>query len=107
MSKYVQEVLANLGKKYPWEKEFLQAAQEVLESLALVVERDDKYKKNRILERIVEPERVLIFRVPWLDDKGEAQVNTGFRVQYSSVLGPRCRRTGNWVSFWPIQATAQ
>ncbi|PIS29485.1 MAG: NADP-specific glutamate dehydrogenase [Candidatus Marinimicrobia bacterium CG08_land_8_20_14_0_20_45_22] len=85
---YVQTVLENLRAKYPWEKEFLQAATEVLESLEEVVEKNPKYKRAKILERIVEPERVIIFRVPWVDDRGEVQVNVGYRVQFNSAIGP-------------------
>ncbi len=88
MNKYVASVLDNLSKKYYWEKEFLQAAKEVLESLSGVIEREPKYQKHNILERIVEPERVISFRVPWLDDKGEVKVNTGYRVQFNSAIGP-------------------
>ena len=88
MNKYVADVLENLRKKYYWEKEFLQAATEVLESLELVIEREPKYAKHKILERIVEPERVIMFRVPWQDDRGEYHVNTGFRVEFNSALGP-------------------
>ena len=88
MSDYVNTVLEDLHKRYPWEKEFLQAADEVLKSLAVVVERDPKYKKAKILERIVEPERVVMFRVPWQDDNGEYHINRGYRVQFNSAIGP-------------------
>ncbi len=88
MAGYTESVQENLSSKYYWEKEFLQATHEVLESLKLVVDQIPKYKKFAILERIVEPERVLIFRVPWVDDRGEIRLNTGYRVQFSSVLGP-------------------
>lgn len=88
MNSYVSEVLNKLQQNYPWEKEFLQAAKEVLESLSLVMDKEPKYKKHRILERIVEPERVICFRVAWVDDKGEVQVNRGYRVQFNSAIGP-------------------
>lgn len=88
MNEYVAGVLENLKKKYYWEKEFLQAAEEVLESLSPVVEREPKYKAARILERIVEPERIITFRVPWLDDKGVSQVNTAYRIEFNSAIGP-------------------
>lgn len=88
MNQYVNRVLKNLEKLYAWEHEFLQAAKEVLESIAPLIERDAIYEKQKILERIVEPERVVAFRVPWLDDKGEIQVNRGFRVQFNSAIGP-------------------
>ncbi len=85
---YVHNVLGYLNEKYPEQKEFLQAATEVLESLEVVVEKEPKYKENKILERIVEPERIVKFRVPWIDDKGEYQVNVGFRVEFNSAIGP-------------------
>jgi len=85
---YVQSVIESLQARYPWEKEFLQAATEVLESLEDFVERDPRYKKAKILERITEPERSVTFRVSWLDDKGEVQVNRGYRIQFNSAIGP-------------------
>ena len=88
MNQYVQGVLEHLKKKYYWESEFIQAADEVLQSLAPVFDKEPKYKNNRILERIVEPERTLMFRVPWQDDKGEYHVNSGYRVEFNSALGP-------------------
>ena len=88
MNSYIAEVLDVVSRRNAGEPEFLQAAHEVLESLETVVERKRKYRDARILERIVEPERQIIFRVPWLDDTGRAQVNRGFRVQYNSAIGP-------------------
>ena len=88
MNNYTKKVLEDLKKRYPWEKEFLQAATEVLESLAIVIEREPKYEKANILERIVEPERTIMFRVPWQDDKGNFQVNRAYRVQFNSAIGP-------------------
>ncbi|MCG8571452.1 MAG: NADP-specific glutamate dehydrogenase [Spirochaetes bacterium] len=88
MNSYIKEVLERTHKKYSWEHEFLQAATEVLESLNLIIERVPKYKKHRILERITEPERIITFRVPWQDDRGEIRVNTGYRVEFNSTLGP-------------------
>lgn len=88
MNEYVSGVLENLKKKYYWEKEFLQATEEVLESLAPVVEREPKYRASAILERIVEPERIISFKVPWQDDKGNYRVNSGYRVEFNSALGP-------------------
>ncbi len=85
---YIKEVLAAVEKRNAGEAEFLQAVHEVLETLSPVLERNPRYQKNRILERIVEPERVIMFRVPWLDDKGEVQVNRGFRIQFNSAIGP-------------------
>jgi glutamate dehydrogenase (NADP+) len=75
-------------KRNPGEAEFHQAVKEVLESLEPVIERHPKYQKHRILERITEPERVVMFRVPWLSDKGEVQVNRGFRIEFNSAIGP-------------------
>ena len=87
-SSYVTDVLAHVRAKNPAEPEFHQAVEEVLESLDLVVKRRPELAKAKILERIVEPERVIMFRVPWQDDRGEIQVNRGFRVQMNGALGP-------------------
>jgi glutamate dehydrogenase (NADP+) len=81
---FMKQVIA----KNPGENEFHQAVQEVVESLMPVLDRHPKYREARVLERIIEPERVLIFRVPWLDDKGKIQVHRGFRVEYNSAIGP-------------------
>ena len=88
MSQYVNEVLESLKKKSPWENLFIQAATEILNSLAPVMDKEPKYKKHAILERIVEPERIIAFRVPWVDDKGIIRVNNGWRVQFNSAIGP-------------------
>jgi len=85
---YVDNVLENAIKRNPGEKEFHQAVKEVLETLAPVVEANPIYQKTGLLERIVEPERQIMFRVPWLDDNGVVQVNRGFRVQFNSAIGP-------------------
>lgn len=85
---YAQRVLDDLKAKYPWEKEFLQAATEILDSLALVVDNDPKYEQHKILERITEPERTINFRVSWTDDKGQVQVNRGWRCEFNSAIGP-------------------
>ena len=85
---YVSEVLENVTDRNPGEREFHQAVGEVLESLAPVLERHREYEENRILERLVEPERVVMFRVPWFDDGGKVQVNRGFRIEFNSALGP-------------------
>lgn len=85
---YVSQVLADVKSKNPHEPEFLQTATEVLNSLRPIVERRPEYQKAKILERMVEPERIITFRVPWIDDKGEYQVNRGFRVQFNSAIGP-------------------
>jgi len=81
-------LLQKVIDKNPGESEFHQAVQEVIENLADFVEQNPKYKQHKILERMVEPERVIIFRVPWVDDKGEIQVNRGFRIQMNSAIGP-------------------
>ncbi|TXT46179.1 MAG: glutamate dehydrogenase (NADP+) [Spirochaetes bacterium] len=88
MNSYIKQVLDDLKARYPWENEFLQAADEVLESIAPLIEVEPKYKAQKILERIIEPERTVIFRVPWIDDKGEYHVNRGYRVQFNSAIGP-------------------
>ena len=82
------ELMARVKRKNPGEVEFHQAVEEVVESLMLVLERHPEYRKARILERIVEPERVIMFRVPWMDDQGNIQVNRGFRIQMNSAIGP-------------------
>ncbi len=88
MSAYVNKVLETVKKRNANEPEFHQAVTEVLESLGPVIERHKKYEQHSILERIVEPERQIIFRVPWIDDKGNVQVNRGIRVEYNSAIGP-------------------
>jgi len=88
MSDYVNSFMARLQAKNPGETEFLQAAQEVSESLALVLDRHPEYQSAGIMERIVEPERVIMFRVPWVDDQGGIQVNRGFRIEMNSAIGP-------------------
>ena len=85
---YVSEQLELLKKKNPNEPEFIQAATEVLTSLEPVIQANPQYEENGILERITEPERQIMFRVPWVDDKGRVQVNRGFRVQFNSAIGP-------------------
>ena len=85
---YVSEQLELLKKRNPGEPEFIQAATEVLESLESVIEANPKYQKAGIIERLVEPERIIMFRVPWVDDQGKVQVNRGYRVQYNSAIGP-------------------
>ena len=86
---YVDEVIAKTIEKNPAQPEFHQAVREVLESLKPIVEaNEDLYRREALLERIVEPERQILFRVPWVDDKGQVQVNKGFRVQFNSAIGP-------------------
>ena len=88
MSKYVDSVLKNLKAKNANEPEFIQAAEEVLLTLDPVLKANPQYEKNAILERIVEPERVIMFRVPWVDDTGKIRVNRGYRIQQNSAIGP-------------------
>ena len=86
---YVDEVMNLVVEKNPQEPEFHQAVKEVLESLRVVVEaNEEKYRKDALLERLVEPERILMFRVPWVDDNGQVHVNKGYRVQFNSAIGP-------------------
>ena len=85
---YVDEVIDRVIEKNPNEPEFIQAVTEVLNSLRLVVESDERYQNAALLERIVEPERIIMFRVPWVDDAGKVQVYRGFRVQFNSAIGP-------------------
>src|SRR5499433_2159038 len=85
---YIESVMISVKAKNPAEPEFHQAVQEVLDSLKLVLERRPEYRAARLLERVVEPERVVMFRIPWMDDQGEVQVNRGFRIQMSSAIGP-------------------
>ena len=85
---YISSVMETVRKRYPGEAEFHQAVTEVLESLVPVIEKNKDLQDAGILERIVEPERQIIFRVPWVDDKGNVRVNRGMRVEYNSALGP-------------------
>ena len=87
-NEYLKGVLADLERRSGNEPEFLQAVTEVLESLEPVIESDPKYEKNGVIERIVEPERAILFRVSWVDDSGKVQVNRGYRVQFNSAIGP-------------------
>jgi len=88
MSDYVQKALAIVKAKNPHEPEFQQAVQEVFETLEPALERHPEYRTAKILERLVEPERIVIFRVPWMDDQGEIQINRGYRIQMNSAIGP-------------------
>ncbi|MBR6306527.1 MAG: glutamate dehydrogenase, partial [Bacteroidales bacterium] len=82
------DIMARLQAKYPTEKEYLQAVQEVLESIEEVYNQHPEFEKARIVERLVEPDRIFSFRVTWIDDKGEVQTNTGYRIQFNSAIGP-------------------
>ena len=88
MEQYVSNLIAEVKAKNPGEPEFHQAVEEVIESLTLVLDQHPEYRKAKILERMIEPERVIMFRVPWQDDAGELHVNRGFRIQMNSAIGP-------------------
>jgi glutamate dehydrogenase (NADP+) len=88
MKDYVSTLMSDVKAKNPAEPEFHQAVQEVAESLAIVLDRHPEYRHNKILERIIEPERVVLFRVPWDDDRGTVQINRGFRIEMNSAIGP-------------------
>ena len=88
MNDYVNRVLDGLKKSCGHEPEFLQSATEVLTSLEKLLDAEPRYEKHKILERIVIPERIIIFQVPWIDDRGEIRINTGYRVQFNSAIGP-------------------
>jgi glutamate dehydrogenase (NADP+) len=88
MSDYVKTLMADVVAKNPSEPEFHQAVQEVAESLDLVLEKHPEYRSAKVLERIIEPERVILFRVPWVNDQGEVHVNKGFRIEMNSAIGP-------------------
>ena len=85
---YLNRVFADLQKNHPNEPEFLQAVDEVFESLQYVVDKHPEWEEAGLMERFVEPERIIMFRVPWVDDNGKAQVNRGYRVQFNSAIGP-------------------
>lgn len=86
---YVERVLNEIKEKYSHEKEFVQAVTEVLESLKVVILKDEEfYEKNAILERLVTPDRIIKFRVPWVNDKGKIKVNMGYRIQWNNAIGP-------------------
>ena len=88
MDKEVELFMENIIAKNPGENEFHQAVREVTESVMPYINKNPKYKKAKILERIAEPERVVMFRVPWADDGGEVQINRGYRIQMNSAIGP-------------------
>ena len=88
MSQFVDDFMAQVKAKNPAEPEFHQAVQEVVESLELVLDKHPEYRHAKILERIVEPERVIMFRAPWVDDQGDVHVNRGFRIEMNSAIGP-------------------
>jgi glutamate dehydrogenase (NADP+) len=88
MNDYVETMMADVKAKNPSEPEFHQAVEEVLGSLAVVLERHPEYRSMKILERMIEPERVITFRVPWMDDQGDIHINRGFRIEMNSAIGP-------------------
>ncbi len=88
MSDYVAALMEQVESKNPAQPEFHQAVREVADSLSLVLDRHPEYRSAKVLERIIEPERVIMFRVPWLDDRGEIQINRGFRIEMNSAIGP-------------------
>ena len=88
MYKSQQDFMNYVESKNPGEKEFLQAVDEVVESLWVYLKENPHYVQARVLDRLVEPERIVTFRVPWLDDQGNVQVNRGFRVEFNSAIGP-------------------
>ncbi len=88
MHDYAEQIIALVKEKNPAEPEFHQAVREVVESTSLVIDRHPEYRAAKIMERMVEPERVIMFRVPWVDDQGEIQINRGFRIQMNSAIGP-------------------
>ncbi|MFO7445329.1 MAG: NADP-specific glutamate dehydrogenase [Ignavibacteriaceae bacterium] len=88
MSAYVEDLMSQVKAQNPCEPEFLQAVQEVASSLALVMDKHFEYRSVKVLERIIEPERLIMFRVPWVDDQGEVQINRAFRIEMNSAIGP-------------------
>src|SRR3990172_8144644 len=88
MSEYVSSLMSEVKAKNLSELEFHHAVQEIFESLSIVLDRQPEYHHSKILERIIEPERVIMFRVPWMDDQGAIRVNRGFRIEMNSAIGP-------------------
>ena len=88
MNSYIERIIKEAEIKNNNQPEFIQALKEVLTTLEPIINSSNKYEKNAILERMTEPERIVMFRVPWVDDNGKIQVNRGYRVQFSSLIGP-------------------
>src|SRR5262245_4283096 len=88
MTAHTDALLAGVKARNPHQAEFLQAVEEVVDSLKVVLDKHPEYRNAKILERLIEPERLIVFRVPWVDDQGEVQVNRGFRIEMSSAIGP-------------------
>ena len=87
-SSYLNKLLEDVKAKYGEQKEFVQAVEEFFDSMDFFVDKEPKIEANAILERLIVPERIITFRIPWVDDAGKIQVNTGYRVQFSSAIGP-------------------
>ena len=100
----VQKLMADLELRHPGESEYLQAVREVLESIEEVYNQHPEFEKAKIVERIVEPDRIFTFRVTWVDDKGEVQTNLGYRVQFNSAIGPYKRRSAFPQGSEPLHA---
>lgn len=92
MNSYIEKVLNEYKEKDASQPEFLQALEEVLTSVEVIFDRHPEYEKMAVLERLCEPERIITFKVPWMDDRGQIHVNRGYRVQYSSVLDQTTKR---------------
>ncbi len=89
MNEYAYEVFTKLSKKYPWEIDFLSSVEEVFKAISILLDSNESYyKSNKILENLIEPDRIISFRVPWIDDRGNIQVNVGWRVEFNNALGP-------------------
>ena len=88
MQEYVNKILNEIKQKEPYNTKFLESATDVLNSVIPYLEQNPQFKKLALLERLVEPERIIMFRVPWVDDNGEIQVNRGYRVEFNSAIGP-------------------
>ena len=88
MSDYAKDLMADVKAKNPAQPEFHQAVEEVIESLTIVLEKHPEYRSAKILERLIEPERVIMFRVPWVDEQGEIHINRGYRIEMNSAIGP-------------------
>jgi len=88
MADYLENLMMEVKAKNPAQPEFIQAVEEVAESLTVVLDKYPEYRQHKVLERIIEPERIIMFRVPWMNDQGEVQVNRGFRIEMNSVIGP-------------------
>ena len=84
----VDKLMTNLEKKHPGEVEYLQAVREVVESIEEVYNNNPQFESAKIIERLVEPDRIIIFKIPWIDDEGNVKVNLGYRIQYNNAIGP-------------------